>query len=92
MNALPTELNRPQVSEVNHFFKHNRRAALLIATLLLIAIAGLLYAYGAGYLTGTQTGQNEIGDPATGCTSYSCINHVQWVNNPMTGVKECRTC
>jgi len=85
------EINNAQTTPIKDLMKRHQRTILLLAAAVIV-VSGLVYAYNTSTPTETLANQNELGSLTTGCTSYQCIGNKQWVTNPLTGAKECRTC
>jgi len=85
------DINARQTTQPKDWLKRYQRTIVLLAGAIIV-VSGIVYAYRSGTTAATLAGNNEIGQLASGCTSYQCTGHVQWVTNPLSGAKECRTC
>lgn len=85
------DINAPQSTQSKDWLKRHQRTIVLLAGAIIV-VSGIVYAYRSGTSAAMLTSKNDIGQLATGCTSYQCTGHVQWVTNPLSGAKECRTC
>jgi len=86
-----TEIANVQTTPIKDLINRYQQTIVLLAATTIV-VSGLVYAYHASTPAATPASQNEIGQLTTGCASYQCIGNKQWVTNPLTGARECRTC